>query len=444
MYKNKFSKINSLLLAGLFTISCSTVFSTHNTSRYFPFLERPEEYVLNGRSHISPEIFYAKASAAFKRGGGSGGIPELWGQYDLSDVITSLHEVNRTTNPIEIARGPNNDWLNKSVRFKVNGKVKAIGLIFNYEQILKYGFQAGANIPFMHVNASHNFGLMPQDSDPIFNNLRDGESSQLDRIRRDVNQELGLNGGDWIKTGFGDLDLHLRFNHDWNYILKMRKIDLNLQTGIVVPTGVNSDNHYASSVSYMGNGHWSCYFDIVTEFELKQDWNFGLMLGMAYQFKNTRHLRIPVYKEPAIFSALVSDVKIDPGMTFKISPYFTLGNLSEGLNFQARYTYLRHNKDKWYDERENPTVKSYLNQLPDTEVGGVTLTAEDIADNISQKESLSLWREHYVTLQISYDSKEAGKNWILSPTVYTLLDYQFSGNGSCKMHQFSVGVELHF
>ncbi|MBD3231710.1 hypothetical protein GF322_03535 [Candidatus Dependentiae bacterium] len=444
MYKNKLSLINLFLLANIFLLKHSPLYSTHNTSKYFPFLERPEEYILQGKSHISPEIFYVKASTAFKRGGGNGGIPELWGRYYLNDVIASLQEVKGIPNPIEIERGPNNNWLNKSIRFKVNGKIKAIGLILNNEQILKNGFQIGANIPFMHVNSSHNFALVPQDSDYVFQNLRDGEASQLDRIRRQINKELGLNGGDWIKTGFGDLDLHARYSKDWNYFLKMRKINFNFQTGFVVPTGVNSDNNYASSVSYMGNGHWTWYLDFVPEFELKQDWNLGFMFGMAYQFENTRKLRIPVYQEPAIFSALVTNVKIEPGMTFKVSPYFTLGNLSDGLDFHVRYTYLRHNKDKWYDKRNNPTIKSYLNQVPGNVIGSTTLTEENINNNIKEKENLSLWRAHYITLQFSYNSKEAGNKWILDPTIYALLDYQFSGNGSCKTHQFSVGVELHF
>ncbi len=435
-------------LAIVFLLKNSLVFCTHNTSRYFPFLERPEEYVIKKRSHISPSLFIAKASTAFKRGGGNTGIPELWGKYDLNDVINSLKAVDGPTfvNPIQQERGPHDVWIDKSIKFKVDGKVKGSGLILNYEQDLHWnGFQVGCFIPIMHVNTNDHFSFLAQDSAPELRNLREGELSQLDRIRRTVQDDLGLSGGDWTKTGFGDLDLHLRFNHEWNYELLMRNIDLNLQFGTTIPTGCDADINYPSSVPFMGDGHWSVYFDLVTEFELKQDWKFGFIFGAAYQFKNTRERRIPVYNEPFLFSALVAnDIEVDPGMTFKFSPYLGLDNLSEGFNVRVRYTHLKHNQDKYKDKRKDPTVKSFLTQQEGDQVGDVVLTAEDISKNAAERQGLTRWSEQYISAQISYDSKEAGNNWIISPIIYAVLDYQFQGNGSCKTYQLTLGVELHF
>ena len=423
------------------------VFATHNTSRYFPFLERPEDYVLRNRSHITPSLFITRASTAFKRGGGNAGIPELWGFYDLNNVIGSLQEVQGAAfvNPIITERGPGDSWINKSIRFKVGGKIKGRGILLNYEQDLKWnGFQIGAFIPFMHINTCERYSFLANESDPQLQSLRAGELAQLDRIRRSVHKQLGLQGEDYTKTGFGDLDLHLRWNHNWDHKLRVKNIDLNLQIGTVAPVGVDSDPSFASSVSFMGDGHWALYFDIVTELELKQDWKFGLMLGIAHQFENTRKLRIPVYKEPAIFSALFTDVKIDPGTTYKVSPYFTLDNLTDGVNFQVRYTYLRHDEDKWYDKRNSPAIKSYLNQTAGDTISGETLTTESILNNVAAKKTISLWREHYITLQFAYDSKAANNHWVLDPAIYAAFDYQFGGNGSCKTHQLAVGVELHF
>jgi len=435
-------------LAIIFLLKNSLVFCTHNSSRYFPFLERSEEYVIKKKSHISPSLFVAKASSAFKRGGGNAGIPELWGKYDLKDVINSLAQVNGATfvNPIQQERGPNDDWIDKSIKFKVDGKVKGSGLILNYEQDLHWnGFQVGGFIPIMHVNTNDRFAFVPQDSASELRNLREGELLQLDRIRRTTQNELGLCGGDWTKTGFGDLDLHIRFNHDWDHELLMRSIDLNLQAGVVVPTGCKADNSYPSSVPFMGDGHWSVYFDVVSEVELKPDWKVGLMLGAAYQFKNTRERRIPVYKEPFLFSALVaSDIEVDPGMTFKISPYLGIDNLSDGLNARVKYTFLKHNQDDFKDKRKDPTVKSFLTLQEGDVVGDVTLTAEDISKNKEEKVGLTRWSAHYISVQVAYDSKEGGNNWVTSPIIYAVFDYQVQGNGSCKTNQLTLGVELHF
>ncbi|MFH1461509.1 MAG: hypothetical protein ABIF12_00990 [bacterium] len=449
-----FNKKIFILLVSLFFIK-SFINASHNTSRYFPFLERPAEYVIKRKSHVSPSLFYIKADTAFSRGGGNTGIPELYGLYDLRDVIASLEKVNGAgfVNPIEAERGPNDAWLNKSIKFKVNGKVKARGLLLNYEQYTRVhgnflsfrGLSFGTSIPLMYVNTSDSFYFVEKDSDSQFQNLRDGELDQLNRIRRKTNDLLGLQGGDWTKSGIGDVDLHSGLNFNWDHKWLMRSIDLNFRLGATVPTGANSDKDYSSAVSFMGNGHASLYFDILPELELKQDWKVGLLLSAMYQFNNTRKFRLPVYQEPALFSALVSDVKIDPGMTFKFSPYFIAENLTDGINFQFRYTYLRHNDDKWLDYRSNPVIKSYLNQEVGTEIWqGKVLTEKEINDNIFAKENLTRWRMHYISLEIVYDSRQAGNNWILDPKIFLTFDYQVNGNGSCKSHQLTLGLQAQF
>ena len=79
-------------------------------------------------------------------------------------------------------------------------------------------------------------------------------------------------GSDWVKGGIGDLDLHVRWRRFWDHALKIKSIDLNIQSGLLVPVGTKSDKYYPSSVPFMGNGHWGIYFDAISEFELKQNW----------------------------------------------------------------------------------------------------------------------------------------------------------------------------
>ncbi len=460
----KIDKILIIFLAQIFFLNLD---ASHNASRYFPFLERPAEYVTKNTSHVSPSFFVTDASVAFGRGGGNAGIPELYGRYDLRDVISSLKKVKGSgyIDPIEKERGPADAWLDKSIMFKVNGKVKSTGLLLNYEQYVSFkgfnyklngvhlrnlnlklnGITFGLSVPFMRVNAGNNFVFMPSTSDVVVHNLRSGELDQLNRIRRIVNDDLGVLGGDWVKVGPGDLDLHAALNYNWDHEWLMKSIDLNFRLGLTIPTAVNSDINYPSSVSFMGNGHWSMYLDVVPEFELKQDWKVGLMLSAIYQFDNSRSFRVPVYQEPAIFSALIFDSKTSPGMTFKFSPYFIAENLTDGIDFQVRYTYLRHNSDEQYDDRTGSFVKSYLNQTSGTQIWtDKNLTQEDINKNIDVKFDLTRWRMHYITLELLYDSKEAGNNWILDPKFFMTFDYQFSGNGSSKTHQLTLGIQAEF
>jgi hypothetical protein len=182
------------------------------------------------------------------------------------------------------------------------------------------------------------------------------------------------------------------------------------------------------SLPAMGNGHWGMYFDVVPEFELKQDWKFGFMFGGLYQFKETKNMRLPVGNEPAPYSALTGRVEVQPGVTAKLSPYFTLENLTDGVHFQIRYTYLRHSIDKWYDRRSDTTIPSYLSS----------------GTNVAQHEQMSKWRSHFFSFQLMYDAKQAMQNWGMEPLLYVTYDLPISGNGIAKTHQISVGARLHF
>ena len=256
-----FSRLLSVCLIYLF-LCTGFLIASHNTSRYFPFVERPEEIFLRNRSHISPSIFFAKASTAFKRGGGNTGIPELWGKYDLRDVINSLEVVTGATNPIIEEQGPASPWIDQEIKFRVDGKVKAKGLLINYQQDIGWNnISVGASIPIMHVNNFDRFAFLESDSAMAVQNLNAGELAQLDRIKRRAHNLLDLKGGDWVQTGLGDLDVQARCGIDWDHVLMMRRIDLVLQSGFTVPFGSNSDIDYPCSVSFMGNGHWSIYFD---------------------------------------------------------------------------------------------------------------------------------------------------------------------------------------
>jgi hypothetical protein len=433
--KIRTNNIIRLFLIGM--LCASSVYATHNVSRYFPFLERPEDYTIKKRSHITPSFVYLNASTSYRRGGSTGGIPELWGRYDLKDVIASLQEVQPSADPIFQVTG-SHELDGKSMAFDVKGKVRGQGIQLNYEQELGwYGFQCGASIPLMALQTTSNFDFNPRNSDYYFQtSLTEQDAFQqsllVDKIRRTTHKMIGFHGNERNQGGFGDLDLHVRWNRIFDHILLMRTVDINFQLGGIVSTGFTSDPDVPPSLSIGSNGHWGLYGDFVTALELRQDWTLGFMLGCAGLFSHTRTIRIPsTAGEPAIFSALKGDVRCDPGVTFKFSTYFILANLTDGLDFHVRYTYLHHKIDHWKDMRNSETqqlVPSYLT------VGSL----------VEAKEDLSKWTNQYVTMQVSYDAEAAMKKYFMRPVVFVGYDIPVGGNGVSKTHQITVGVELHF
>lgn len=423
----------SVLFLFLFIFGSCPLCAFHSTSRYFPFLESPSDYIINKKTTLTPSFFFASASTADLRGDDEhGGYVDLWGSYNLKDVITSLQTINPNVDPITEITG-SSDYANLSMAFKTAGKIDAVGLTLGHHQQVGNGFFIGYWLPVMNVRASNHFIFDPRSSDSYFRfeqdpTVRHVQNLTIDSIRRLTHQEIGFKGNKYSRSGFGDLDLYTRYNKSYDHTFLMKSINLNFQFGLTAPTGMVSQIDCPASIPVMGNGHWSLYGDIVSEFELKQDWKCGLMFGLAGQLPQTCFARIAVGDEPSIFSALVGRVKIKPGATFKFSPYFTLENIHDGIHFQGRYTYRRHGRDEWIDMRDDKTVKTYL------------------SDNAlrTKKEFLSKWSSHYFSLQLTYDSRLTSKRVFLDPVFYATCDFPIDGSGLCDTTEVIVGTQLHF
>jgi hypothetical protein len=442
--------MNFIFKVSVFSVSVLCCFShlsaSHNASRYFPFIERSENYLPKKKSFLSNAIFFTTAATAFRRGGGNSGIPELWGNYDLWNVVNSLEKVSPTGDSfVKAIKTDLSAYEEKSLHFHVDGKVKSKGIMINYEHNFNWnGISAGIHVPLMYVSSTSRYSFNRSALISAMGwNPSEYEGSKgvrlndkIDNIRRLVHDKIGFIENDWGNGGIGDLDVYARWNYFMDHQFMTRGINFGIQLGTMIPSGVKRNLNQPVSVSFMGAGHWGLYGDFISEFELKQDLKVGLIAGGIYQLASTRNVRIPVFKEPEIFSALVGKMKLSPGITAKLSPYLTIDNIKDGVSFQARYSYLRHNQDSLKDARADKLIKCFLSYTDASE--------KDISDNIEQKNNLSKWRSHYLTLQLNYDSKKALNNWAMNPNFYFSYDMPISGNGICKTHQINLGLDLHF
>jgi hypothetical protein len=429
---------NFYIICILTLLFISNIYSNHSVNRYFPFLNRSEEYVTKGSSPFTASVYFASASSAFDNGGGYLRIYELDGQYNLNDIIKSVQAVYQDKDIYNLSSAPL-AWQNLDLLFQAHGKIKSQGVTLSYNKDLNWnGFSVGAWVPIMHVSTSSYFSFDKAHFQHKYG--RDFDNVELvDKLRRTTHNNMNASYNAWSTTGLGDIDLFAKWHYFMDHQLLMKSIDLNLQAGVLVPTGNKSKVDYPTSVPFMNDGNWGFYFDSVTELELKQDVKFGFMWGGIYYLENRQQKRVPVGFEPARFSALKTDVYVKPGVTAKISPYITIENLTDGLHFQARYSYLRHETDRWKDTSMSSNVNSYLNKI-----SSVGLTQEQIEKNIYNKRELTGWRNHYMTFELSYDSKEGLKKWPLKPIFFVTYDLPMGGRRAAKTHQLSIGAQLYF
>lgn len=445
----------------LILVSNHSSFAFHTTNRYFPFFERPEE-LLPKKHYVQVSPFYATATTAFNQRWGTGKIAQLSGDYNLQDVITSLEFVKGSNfiNPI-IKETGSNDFVGKSIPMTVSSKIQSIGLSVRAEEYFpSLHLTIGAWVPFAWLNTIAHYQFTDRDRTVFASQfpaaeriklMSDQTAEIIDQIRRRTHDEIGFCKNISSKVAIGDPDIYLRWNYFLDHRFLMKSININVQTGVLVPLGEREDRDIPSSVPFMGGGHWGIYSTIVPELELKQDIKIGLMFSILFQLAKNKMIRMPVYKEPANFSALEGCFYVDPGITIKLAPYLILENITDGLHFQARYNYVRHADDDIQDNRANKTIPSYLNIRPD-DFASITETSENVTDlticqNAKNKEALTKWRSHYITLQLTYELPQQEKNTNrhkLNQRIYAFYDMPISGKSVSKTHQLTFGYERSF
>lgn len=418
----------------ILSILCqSTIQASHNANRYYFFLEKPEDYrtPLNTQGkkfRIDASGFYTLITTAFGREGGNAGVPELWGKYDLLGVLGSLAAVDpqkalTIQNQLPAIR-------TSTIPFKVASKSKSIGTTLRAEWNTPLSdVTVGAWIPLMYVTTDNRYTLNTTEAAQALVNPSFYRPDALDALRRQLHDTLGLDQNNWRKGGVGDLDLYVRWHRFEEYVLLMRSIDIRVQGGIVVPTGVTQDINKPASFPFMGNGHWGFYLDLAPECELKQDLRLGCILSAMFQASHTKRSRIPVVNEPAPLSALIGRLSVKPGTTLKISPYLVFEHLKENLHLQIRYAYLRHAYDRWsVASLESNGVKSFLDSNASLDL------------QLAQ-ERRSEWRAHYVTFQLSYTPPRLfGKD--LQANFYCSYDVPINGNSIAKQHTITCGIGM--
>lgn len=421
-----------LLVPVLCCFLVSNITASFHGTRYFPFLRKPSVCCLPSFSQATILPFFSEATAASMIGKESLGVSELWGFYDLCQVIESLRRReciagNAYTNPLSAHLGLDS-LIGKSILYRQEGRIRSAGLLLEYEQSLPGDhFSIGLAIPVMGLDSHAIFSLDKKNSDKAVCSLPEPAVDALDAVRRQVHNDIGLCSTDWHAAGFGDLDLHVRWYNKLDHVFLMREINMQASIGVLLPTSKTQDFSIPTSVPFMGNGHWGGFFDATIEAEIQPNWKLGFNFGVSKYFSRKICARIPLACEPIIYAAMQGEVLVDKGRTWKIAPYITLENILDGLDFHVRFSHMRHDSDYWMDLRDG-LAKA---QNPST---------------FNRQETLTRWRSSYLTFGFVFDTKEAFKSWPLQPTFSAMYDMPLD-TWSCfaaKTNRVTIGVDLHF
>ncbi len=358
---------------------------------------------------------FGSASQAFNERQEPLPLLEIEGGFDLGQLANAI-VVTGKPNPLP------SPFQGIRIPWRVDGRLQMQGFNCTYYQKLTEHWAAGFSWLFMDVNTRPIFTLLKKDMTLFFDA---GDVLEIDDARRRAFEEVGITKNRVSQKGFGDVDLYVRYGWTWEYIAKMRFIDLGITAGMIVPSGERMLNNAPSSVPFGGDGFWGVYGAIDGNFEVKEDLKVGVFGRLMKRFKRTHMERASVVGEPYIFGAAVVPIRRDPGLTVIFSPWIALEHLHRGLGLSVYYTLTSHQQDHIEDARENPTFPL----------------------DLDEERARSAWGTDYVTLQLFYDFGKIKMKRGLDPMLAIRWDIPaqfFVCNRVAKTHRVAVSVALTF
>lgn len=415
-FHRSFTKFHKYACASmmLFSITVQLSAGLFYDNRYFPLTLFPYVSHMDHIRYARIGTFITTASSSFEREDKEAGTFDIFGAYDQKQLALSMEKAG-LGNPFVDAGQIDLFTAYSDIRWNMQGKIQSQGAFFGTQ----YGFNEYIALGFewyvMRVNSRIDFYL---------DEMRE-QAQELDTIRRSMNDQLGLLSQHVEEAGMGDLDLYLRLSNNWDYSLKFRHIDVALRLGLLVPTGKRRVLCEPASVPFGGNGHYGFYLLGETELELKEDWKFGMLIGLSKRFKKTQQYRIPIGNESPLFAPVLGDLEVNPGPTFMMAPYFSVENLRKGLGARIQYTLAVHGEDEIEDARNNRCIPAKLKQMV----------------------SYSSWGGGHITLTGFYDFGKMSVSRGLEPVVSLSWDIpvtMFTCERIVKTNKVTIGVEFNF
>lgn len=390
-------------------------------NRFLPLYLKPFTRRWDAPSHMRLQPFFMQADRGFSELERLN-IPDIFGSYDLIKLTNAL--VKRgLENPLR------SDFLAEpSIPWRRKGRIDAQGLAFLYEQYLGRCISVGVNALFAHVASRHEFLLRGDDDGSNQRDRPQGDREYLFAVKEKIHRELGIAPAFFNRTGFGDIDLYLRFGSWWDYTLKFRRIESGIKLGVLIPTAAETPLANPAAIPLGGERHWGAYIGLESEFEVKEDMRVGLMFRASKRFARTSLQRLPLDDEPSNYGALIGPLRVDPGWTFVFNPTFSLEGLREGFGVAAQYILVSHLRDRVTDMR--PAKERAL-----------------VAANLGPLAARSSWGAEYVSIGAFYDFGKVRECPTLYPKISAYWDMPVNwlvSKRASKTNSVSLMVELDF
>ncbi len=413
------TKTKKIILTSLVAfISINSLYSVSFDNRFLPWNPRPVFRGVEKRAWLRTEGFFITGDSAYgDESIKKKGIPELYGKFDQKVLGRSLIIVG-LPNPLRPA------WqLADSIKWNTQSKIQGQGLALETEFAVNKILSLGMSGNFLHLTSNLNFILPTETKRDL--GLSAADELELDANRRSMLTSLGLSENRWSQSGLTDIEIYGRCGWTGEYVLKSRKADFGISSGILFPTSPARDEDNCASIPFDGNKHFGFLMGADFSLELKEDWWFALLVRMNKRLEKTQNKRISVLGEPVIFGATTGNMEVSSGLTVVISPTVRFEDLQDGFGAQLQYLYGFRGGDVWQDVRLDKTIPITYSQMYEQ----------------------SKWKTEYLLFNIFYDMTPSVKEKSIQPIITFSWDIPvkiLKPKNVSKTQRISLGFTLNF
>ena len=282
--------------------------------------------------------------------------------------------------------------------FRMTGHFETEGLAFHWYHIFANNWAVGMRGEAMHAQAHMELVKgHPFDTNTIGG---PGDENELLSVIQSMDSALNTRSRAWSEFVLDDTELYVQLFTKWTYCYKCRFMKPGLTLGLIFPTSNTRTLNDPAAVPVAGDGHWGVFVDATLDAILRYDLRAGLWMRFQKRLPRTDRLRVPTALEPPMFGAVIGNFRVDPGLTFLLSPYLIKEGLREGFGLRVGYTFIKHFHDTFEDQRANKTVPVNLGTMIEN----------------------SSWGLDYVTAGFLYDFAYGKVERSFEPVVSLLVD----------------------
>lgn len=403
------------------TISEAAVYD----NRFFPFYSYIFPRTKRKQSWFNMSSYFITGDEAEGQAG-KVGIPELCGKFDQKKLGEELENVG-LPNPLR----PDFQLL-PIIPWDLCGKITGQGLGFEWEQAITCRLSMGLSFWYLHTSSNVEFVLDPVLARDLgFIDGKEGDLFELDRELREMLREIGLEGGQWSKSGVTDIDFYLRYGDIWDYVWKFRSVAAGIKVGVLGPSGTERTICNPASIPFSGNKHAGFYGEADFQLELKEDIYFGGLLRVTGRKSDCEAVRFATDCETPLFGVIQATSTVDPGVGVAGSLYATIEGIRDGLGLQARYTIAYHGKDCFSNIQIAEDLA--IEQVPQ--------------ESINQLVDCSTFISEYFSLNLFYDFGTKEEDCLVDTKLFFAWDIPieaFAAKNFVRTNRVALGFQLNY